>query len=299
MISEETGFAGKTVAVTGATSGIGLASAVALAAQGARVIGVGRQASRCTATEQEIMRACPDAQICYLVADLSLLSQVHRLAGGVRNLLEAWQAPGLDVLVNNAGIYSSSYVKTPDGLELTQAVNHFAPFLLTHELLPLLAKPPFSRVITVSSGSHYNTQVGLERFNHPRFYFGLWAYKVSKLANVLFTLEFNRRFSNTTVRAFAIDPGLVNTRIGEKGTGGFASLVWRLRKRSGELPEKPAKTILYLSREPSLQEVTDFYWYDLHPRETSRQAQDPCTAQALWDLSCQLCHIQEFGRPEP
>jgi len=283
----------KIVVVTGATSGIGLSSAQAFAAQGAGIIGVGRNQDRCQTAENSIRTAFPDAPVKYLIADLSSLSQVRSLSQNITEALKQWGKSGVDVLVNNAGTYADHYIKTIDSLELTMAVNHFAPFLLTMELLPLLKKVPNGRVITVSSASHYRTWINIKRLNNPVIFNGLWAYKVSKLANVLFTLEFNRRMAHTNVRAYAVDPGLVNTDIGAKGTRGISYLVWRIRQRSGTQPEVPAKTVLYLGSERVLSHPDEYYWRDLQPKMPSHRARNVETAQALWELSSKICNSHE------
>lgn len=290
-MTESPNLSGKTAMITGATSGIGLQAALTLACQGAFVIAVGRSPQRCLQAETSIRAACPQAQVRYLLADLSQMSQVRALAASIRSELNSRAISTLDVLVNNAGVYSARYVRTADGLELTMAVNHFAPFLLTHELLPLLTAAASGRIITVSSGSHYGAFLDLMRLNHPLIYNGLWAYKVSKLANVLFSLELNRRLSTTPARAFALDPGLVNTEIGLKTGDALSSLVWKYRRRGGASPEVPVRTILYLASQESLPEA--IYWRDCHPKTSSRQSQRADLARQLWELSSRLCAVHE------
>jgi retinol dehydrogenase 12 len=225
------------------------------------------------------------------MADLSRQMEVRRLAEDIRSVLREWDCISLDVLVNNAGTFSDKMVRTEDGVELVLAVNHLAGFLLTHELLPQIISAPFGRVISISSASHYNTWLNPRRINDPLIYFGLWQYKVSKLANVLFTYELNRRMSATRVRAFAVDPGLINTEIGQKGTCGISNWVWRLRRRKGQPPEVPARTVLFLSNDESLQNARDFYWRDCLPKTPSRLAQRADIARGLWQVSCELCRI--------
>lgn len=283
---------GKTVVITGATSGIGLSSLIALAQEGAFVIGVGRNKQRCLEAENMLRSACPDARSLYLIADLSLQSQVRRLATEVDLELKKQGINALDVLVNNAGGYFGQYEQTEEGIERTLAVNHLAPFILTHELLPLLKNAPLARVIAVSSASHYNTWLDINRLNKPLIYVGICAYKVSKLANVLFTYELNRRLSQTSVRAFAVDPGLVNTEIGTKGTRGLSYLIWKTQQRKGVPPELPAKTVLFLSSEKSIQNVSDYYWCDCQPKIPSRLAQREDVAMRLWEKSERLCGIK-------
>jgi NAD(P)-dependent dehydrogenase (short-subunit alcohol dehydrogenase family) len=287
---------GKIAVVTGATSGIGLHTAMMLAGQGAIVIGAGRSRQRCDQAVEKIQASYPQAQVRYLTADISSQSQVRQLAVNILKEIQHTGKEGLDILINNAGTFSEAYVKTPEGFELTFAVNHLAPFLLTHELLPALSRSPGGRIITVSSESHQRTFLDLKRMNTPLIYNGLWAYKVSKLANVLFTLEFNRQFSVTALRAFAIDPGLVDTEIGEKGTRGIARLVWKIRRKSGVHPDIPARTILHLCGDQLPQNQHDFYWYDCKPILPSRQARREDLARKLWDISRQMCCIIEGGK---
>lgn len=279
----------KIAVVTGATSGIGLRTALAFARRGAFVIGVGRSLERCKQAQQTIEADVTDAKVLYLIADLSLQSQVRKLANHIYEEIHTRGSNALDILVNNAGVFSESYVKTSEGIELTMAVNHFAPFMLSLELLPLLSAAQPGRVITISSGSHYHTTMDLKRLNTPIIYQGLWAYKGSKLANVLFTSEFNRRMTNTSVRAFAVDPGLVNTEIGAKGARGIARLVWQIRRRSGVHPDVPVQTILFLTNEDLKAGEEDIYWLDCKPVAPSHQARRSDLARDLWDISCQTC----------
>jgi len=282
---------GMTAVITGATSGIGKASMAALAAQGAAVIGVGRDAERCREAADDISRSCPGASVEILLADLSRQSEVRRLAADIRCRLGDDREGSLDVLVNNAGIYSSRKVYTDEGVELMLAVNHVAPFLLTHELMPLLARADRGRVVTISSASHYHAHLDLGRLNAPLLYFGLWRYQLTKLANVLFTNELNRRFGHTALRAFAVDPGLVNTAIGKKHTDALARLVWKARRRRGVSPEVPARTVVFLASEASLQGTDQFYWRNCQPKESSQLARDANTAHRLWEATEKLCGV--------
>ncbi len=284
----------KTSIVTGATSGIGYETALTLARNGCKVIGIGRDPARCFAAEEKIRGQVSGAVVKYFTADLSRQSQVRAAAAAIRLYLAERGESQIDFLINNAGTFSDRFTPTEDGVETTLAVNHLAPFLLTYELLPLLAAAPAARVITVSSESHRNTFMDFSYLKRPLIYVSLWAYKVSKLANVLFSAEFNRRMASAGVRAYAVDPGLVNTDIGLKGTSGLSRWVWRLRQRSGTGADLPAATIAHLCEGPA-ENPEALYWHDSRPEQPARPALDIRTAARLWNLSCELCGIEWEG----
>ncbi len=291
-MSQENNYdlSGKTIVITGATAGIGLAALRELAGRGAHVIGVGRSAEKCNAVRADVLREHPGARLSFAVADLASQRQVRALAADIRARLDgAAGAPVLDVLINNAGTVASWYMATEDGYELQFAVNHLAPFLLTHELLPDLRRAEAGRVLTVSSGSHRGARIRWQDVMMRQGYGVLAAYKQSKLANVLFSAEFNRRMAGTGVRAYAVDPGLVNTEIGLKGTSGVERLVWSLRRRGGVSPEEGASTLVTLASEPSPGDA--LYWKDSRPAEPSDEARSAAEAARLWALSERLCGI--------
>lgn len=283
----------KSAVVTGASSGIGLHSLIALVRAGAFGIGVGRDPQRCAQAQSQVEAACPDGRVRYLVADLSRQTEVRRLAVEIEALLDQNGFPSLDVLVNNAGTYAGKRAYTEDGVESMLAVNHLAPFLLTHLLLPRLTAAPAGRIITISSASHYHAILDIRRLNKPLLYFGYERYKVHKFANVLFTYELNRRLAGTRVRAFAVDPGLVDTDMGQKGTGLLASTFWKLRRRNGRPPEVPARTVLFLSSDASLQDSRDYYWRDCRPKQPDPRAERADLASDLWRISAKLCKLDE------
>ncbi len=282
----------QTIVVTGATAGIGRAALAALAARGAHVIGVGRSAARCAEAQHAIQAELPEARIAFLVADLSSQRQLRDLACSIQSHVETAGAGQIDALVNNAGAVASWYTATEDGYELQFALNHLAPFLLTHELMPLLQRAPAARVITVSSGSHYRTRMHWPDVMHRRRYHCLLAYKQSKLANVLFTLELNRRLgSDSGVRAYAADPGLVNTAIGSKGTSGVERWIWERRRAYGVSPEQGAEALVFLATDPAVQGASAGYWSGGGPAQPSRFARRTEEAARLWALSERLCGI--------
>lgn len=284
----------KSILVTGATSGIGYQTALDLIREGAFVIGVGRDRLRCKLASNRIRQACPTARVEYLVADLASQKQVRSLAEQAVVLLSEHGYDHLDVLVNNAGLYSSARRMTEDGVELTFAVNHLAPFLLTHLLIPALSRSVDGRVLTVSSNSHYHARVDPAHVHDPRIYIGLWTYGVSKLCNVLFSAEFNRRSDHASLHTWVVDPGLVNTDIALKDGGVLSSLVWRVRQKQGTSPEAPSRTILHLASAPLDQIFGDLYWKNSQPQPPSRTALNPDLAYRLWQESCRLTGIHEY-----
>lgn len=284
---------GKTYCVTGATSGIGLALTESLARQGAAVIGVGRSFERCREACRRVQSVAPQASVTYLTADLALQSQVRQLAGDIRKTLAAQRKEHLDGLVNNAGTFTYWLALTAEGFETQWAVNHLAPFLLTHLLLPELNAVPDARVVTVSSASHYGARLDWDDIQLRRRYNGLRAYGQTKLANVLFTQELNRRLGpSSTIRAYAADPGLVKTDIGLKGTPPLVRWIWGLRSGRGVSPEKSAQGILTLLSQPAAQDPGSIYWNNGQSKQPSRWALDANHASRLWAISEQMCALK-------
>jgi NAD(P)-dependent dehydrogenase (short-subunit alcohol dehydrogenase family) len=282
----------KTYVVTGATSGIGFATAELLARAGACVIGIGHTPERSADAERRLSRLTDNPQVHYLSANLGVQRDVRRLAERIGAQLAAQGTTALDGLVHSAGVFTYWLDLTPDGVETQWAVNHLAPFLLTNLLMPHMQAAPFARVVTVSSGSHHGATVDWADPQSRRNYNGLHAYGITKLANILFTAELNRRLGpNSQVRAFAADPGLVKTDIGLKGTPTLVKWVWKIRRSGGTPAQVPARNIFYLLTEPSIAAATEFYWKDSRPCCTSTQAQDTQSANRLWMLSAQMCGL--------
>jgi NAD(P)-dependent dehydrogenase (short-subunit alcohol dehydrogenase family) len=275
----------KTVVVTGATSGIGLAVCRALLARGYRVIGVGRVLERCDAARKSLMTDFKDADMTYVVGDLSRQGDVNRVAEEIMGQLDG---DGLFALINNAGGVRSWYETTPEGFEFQFALNYLAGFLLTYRLMPHLKKAA-GRVIFTGSGSHRYMTMHWRDIMYQKRYSCLMAYKQSKLAQMLFAAELNRRFASRGLNAYVVDPGLVCTDIGTKDTTGIVSRFWALRRKKGELPSVPAETYAYLCDAPH---PDGFYYYLCRPRKYSRHADDVSAAQRLFALSEQLCGIK-------
>jgi retinol dehydrogenase 12 len=286
----------KTFVVTGATSGIGQAVALQLATQGAGVILVGRSQERCRGAQQELSAVNPHARVEFCVADLTLQCEVHRLADEINQKLNAAGVSALDGLINNAGMFSFEFVQTEEGIQIVWALNHLAPFLLTYRLLPLLKAASMGRVVTVSSYSHYLARLRWNDVQLTRLYNGLSSYKQSKMANVLFTAELNRRLGpQSCLRAFAADPGLVKTDIAFKSNPGLIQWIWKLRRRGGITPEESARGVVFLATEPSIQNATEIYWKHGTPKKPDGYSLKPENGRRLWEISEQMCGIKTEG----
>lgn len=278
--------------VTGATSGIGLATAQRLAAHGRPVYLVGRDPER-TRVALARVHARATAPVTAFLADLASQRAVRSLA---TELAEAMVDDRLvlGALVHAAGLYSSRRVRTEDGVELTFAVNHLAPFLLTHDLLTALPPSPSLRIVVVGSHAHHGVTLDPERVADPRVYVGLRAYKQSKLANELFVRELARRWTGTGVGACTVDPGLVDTGIGGKHSGLATRLLWRARRRLGTPADVPARTIEALCTGALGIGSSGTSWRDGQPVTTSDRARDDRLARHLWLVSCARVGIGEW-----
>lgn len=269
---------GKTVVMTGATSGIGEAAAVALAAQGARIVFTARNAARAEATLARLRATGPDARHDWVDADLTTLAA---MAGAAEAL--ARKAPSIDVLVNNAGGVFSARELTPDGLEKTFAVDHMAYFALTQRLRAQLSAG--ARIVSTASGAHSAARLDLDDLNFERRrYSALVAYGNAKLCNILFTTALARRLEGSGIIANCFHPGGVATRFGSDATGPVG-LLFRLAGRFLLTPEQGADTLVWLASAPEAAEVSGGYFVRRRLTSPSRAARDAELARRLWDVS--------------
>jgi NAD(P)-dependent dehydrogenase (short-subunit alcohol dehydrogenase family) len=275
------GVAGKRVVITGATRGIGLAAAEELAARGAKLAVVARSEARAGPAVERIQRAGPDAEVDVLLADLSSQSSVRALA---REILERY--PSLDVLVNNAGAMFATRQLSADGVELTWALNHLAPFLLTTLLLERLQSSAPARVVTTASDAHRGAHIPFDDLNAERSYGrrGFNRYGQTKLANILFTAELGRRLAGTGVTATCFHPGFVSTGF-NRNNGSLMSLAMTIISPFARRPEKGAETLVWLVDSPDVGDEEGGYYVDERRASPTPEGQDMDAARRLWEVS--------------
>jgi retinol dehydrogenase 14 len=280
------GMGGTTVLITGGTSGIGNATAVAMAAMGANVVVVGRNQERGGAAVEEIKAQSHNESVELMLADLSVQAEVRRLA---EEFLERYDR--LDVLVNNAGLVQSKRTETPDGIETTLAINHLAPFLLTNLLLGCLEQSAPSRVITVSSEAQRWGTMDFEDMQSRRKYRGFPVYGMTKLANIMFTYELAERLDGTDVSANCLHPGSVGTNFGQNNRDAMA-LFFRTFKPFMRSPEQGADTLIWLASSPEVDGVSGKYFSDRKEIEAKKVAYDPAARRRLWEISEDLTGLK-------
>ena len=268
----------KTALVTGATDGIGRQTALELATNhGFSVLVHGRTAQKATEVASAIAGATP------VWGDFASLAEVRSLAEQVIAV-----APALEVLVNNAGVFMKERVLTGDGFETTFQVNHLAPLLLTHGLMPALRAADAARVVNVSSMTHQRGRVDLKDLNFERRFDGHSAYSSSKLMNVLFTHELARRVSKSHITTSALHPGVISTKLLRQGWGSSGATLWA-----------GARTSVYCATAPALERVSGKYYSDAKETPCAAHANDPKLEKALYLESCRLVAIAALEGQRP
>lgn len=277
---------GKTVVITGGTSGIGEVAAVDLAKKGARIVLVARDKERAYATLAKIKAAGASAPAVAVYGDLSTIAEMKRVAGEI-----AANEPKIDVLINNAGAMFTSRQTTADGLEKTFAVNHMAYFVVTNTLLPKLKATPGARIVSTASDAHKGAKLDFDDLQSAKSYSGFSVYGESKLCNILFNRELARRLQGSGVTANCLHPGFVATRFGDNNPG-FLGIAIRIAKPLAALsPEKGAETIIYLASSPAVEGKSGGYYYKSAPATPTAEAQNDADAKRLWDVSAKLSGI--------
>lgn len=281
-MAEWDGVRGRRVIITGATHGIGLAAAEELARRGARLAIVARDPARADAAVVAIKSAAGDAaDVDVLSADLSRQASVRALAATALQRYER-----VDALVNNAGAVYATRQLTEDGVELTWAVNHLAPFLLTTLLLDRIRASAPARIVTTTSDAHKGKLIPFDDLNAERSYGsrGFTRYGETKLANILFTIELARRLQGSGVTANCVHPGLVATGF-NRNNGALMNAAMTIIRPFARSPRKGAETLVWLVDSPQVSGVSGAYVLDKRRATPSRPAQDLDVARRLWEVS--------------
>lgn len=279
----------KTCVITGATSGIGYGIAKGLASRDCELILIGRDKNKGQSAADNLKALAGHEAITYYNVDLCSQKQIRQTGDEIRR-----NHPEIDVLINNAGVWTSRCELTDEKIEKQFAVNHLAYFLLTHLLYPNIARSRDGRIINMGSDSHKYGRIHFQDLNLQRSYHGLKAYGQSKLANLLFTYELHRLKKEDHISVYCVQPGLVKTDIGVKHTNPFHSFMWKLRRMGGVTPEKAAETVIYLATHPEAAGHSGLYWDQFKPKPSSERSKNPQDAARLWKLSEELCGIRNY-----
>jgi NAD(P)-dependent dehydrogenase (short-subunit alcohol dehydrogenase family) len=270
---------GKTVVITGATSGIGQIASEQLAAMGARIVFVARDPSRGEATLARLRERSPGIDHRAHYADLSRLADMKRVALEISS-----SEPRIDVLMNNAGAMFGSLLTTEDNLEMTFALNHMSYFVMTYLLRERLIATPGARIVNTSSEAHRNAKVDYGDLQ-MKARFGMFRnYCLSKLYNILFTRELPRQWRDAGIVVNALHPGFVATRFGDE-TSGAAAAGFRFLKRFAISPEDGAQTMVFLASSPQAAETSGEYFQKCTPSKPSNAALDDKAGRWLWSES--------------
>lgn len=281
-------MAGKVVMVTGATAGIGLYTAKAIAKMGATTVIVGRNPQKTEGVVNDLKQETGNQNIDFLLADLSIQADIHKMVDTFKEKYDR-----LDVLINNAGAIMLSRQESVDGLEMTFALNHLGYFLPTLLLLDRLKASAPARIVNVSSGLHSGRSLNFDDIQMKNSYSGMGAYGNSKLMNVYFTYELARHLEGTGVTVNALHPGLVGSNFGlTNNNDGFLRQIARSVMNIFSLSEKDgAKTSIYLATSPEVEGVTGKYFEKSQEKRSSSESYNEAHAQRLWEISEEITGV--------
>lgn len=257
---------------------------------GAEIIIAGRNQEKTRRVQDELQTASGGATIDILVADLSSMDEIRRIAAEFRAKYER-----LDVLLNNAGAVFSEYQPSVDGYEMTFALNHISYYLLTHLLLDILIQTAKeqgeARIINVSSSAHRNATLRLDGLREASGFSFMNNYGASKLMNVQFTYELARRLADTTVTVNAVHPGLVATGFGHN-IGGLWSVLCKAAQRMFAVsPQRGAETLVYLASSPEVTGISGKYWNEKQQKRSSDNSYDREQQKRLWEFSAEATGV--------
>jgi len=277
---------GKTCLITGATSGIGRSTALALSKMGANIFFIARSPEKAEGLKEEI-KVISGKEPRVIIADLSSLKQIKRAAEEYKYLNEP-----IDVLLNNAGIMSLNRNVTVDGFEEVFAVNHLAYFSLTLRLLDKIVESSPSRIVNIASGAHsIVNRMNFDDLNSENSFKTMRVYGQSKLANILFTKKLSNLIKNTGVTVNCLHPGFVSTSIGKQNKSIIGNLLFNLARPFARTSKKGAETSIYLCSSPEVSDISGEYFFDCKIKETSEGAKNLSDADKLWKISSDLTGI--------
>jgi len=285
MSAQKADMTGKVCLITGASAGIGKATAMGLAKLGATVFMVSRDPERGARAHAQVVEGSGSSSVHLMLADLSSQASIRRLVQGFES-----RQPVLHVLLNNAATIPRHRAITEEGLERQFAVNHLSYFLLTNLLLDRLKASAPARIINVSSQAHRHAAVNFDDLQSERYYHPNLAYAMTKLANVIFTYELARKLEGTGVTANCLHPGLIGTKLLADASG----LPWPLHlvtKLVGGTPAKGARTPIYLATAPEVEGVTGRYLIGRRAIPSSPCSYDREAAKRLWQVSADLSKL--------
>jgi NAD(P)-dependent dehydrogenase (short-subunit alcohol dehydrogenase family) len=280
---------GKNILITGATAGIGLAAVEALAGKGAKVLGISRDPEKCLLVAEKVRQKTGNPDVFYLSANLASLAQVRQAAEDVLSRL-----PKIDILINNVGAIFYKRGETVDGFERTFALNHLSNFLFTNLLLDRILQSAPARIINVSSSAQFRGVIEFDDLQAKRKYRIMKAYGQSKLANMLFTYELDRRLEGKNVTVNAMHPGLVKTDIATNKNF-LVRTVQRFILRNSRSPAKGAETIVYLASSPEVEGVSGKFFIDKKAVKSASASYNVEDASRLWSISESL--TDSFSSP--
>ncbi len=273
---------GKTAIITGATSGIGKVTALAIARKGAHLVLPVRNIEKGEALKEEIKQQTGSKAVELMSCDLASLDSIRSF---VKQFLEKYDR--LDLLINNAGLWESKRKESADGVEMNFAVNHLAPFLMTNLLLDLIKKSAPARIVNVSSTAHKYAKMNFADIEGKKGWSSMKSYAQSKLANIFFTRKLAHELAGTGVTVNCLHPGVVSTRLFDNMPGLFRR-IFGLFMIS---PEKGAETSIFLATSPEVEGISGAYYKKKKMAKTTRHAEDMKAADMLWEVSKEYCGL--------
>lgn len=273
----------KTAVITGANSGIGKVTACELAKNGLHIVMICRNREKAERARDEIISSSQNEDVDITLCNLDSMKEIHDTGKKIRG-----RYPAINVLVNNAGIVPDGQRKlTDEGFELTFAVNHLSYFLLTRQLMPSLEKAESARIINVASEAHKAGKFNPENLQLDKGYNAIKAYGNSKLFNIMYTYELSRRLKGSNITTYSLHPGAVNTNLASDSKSLFGWL-FNLGKVFMLSPEEGAKTTIWLSSQPGIEDMNGLYFKNCNKIKPADIAHDDNACKKLWELTQEL-----------